>query len=141
MNQLGKYFSLEELTVTHENLDNTPDTIATQKLKVLVQNLLDPVREMYGFPICINSGFRTQAVNKAIGGATKPISQHTKGEAADLDCADNAKLFYLIRDHFDFDQLIWEEGNNLQPDWVHVSYKARGNRKQQLKFKNKKQVL
>jgi len=141
MNQLGKYFSLEELIVTHENLDNTPDTIATQKLKVLVQNLLDPVREMYGFPICVNSGFRTLAVNKAIGGATKPISQHTKGEAADLDCADNARLFYLIRDHFDFDQLIWEEGNNLQPDWVHVSYKARGNRKQQLKFKNKKQVL
>ena len=141
MNQLGKYFSLEELIVTHENLDNTPDTIATQKLKVLVQNLLDPVREMYDFPICVNSGFRTLAVNKAIGGATKPISQHTKGEAADLDCADNARLFYLIRDHFDFDQLIWEEGNNLQPDWVHVSYKARGNRKQQLKFKNKKQVL
>jgi hypothetical protein len=141
MTKLGKYFSLEELTVTHENLDNTPDTISTQKLKVLVQNLLDPVREMYGLPICINSGFRTLAVNKAIGGATKPISQHTKGEAADLDCADNAKLFYLIRDHFDFDQLIWEEGNNLQPDWVHVSYKAKGNRKQQLKFKNKKQVL
>ncbi len=141
MNQLGKYFSLEELTVTHENLDNTPDTIAIQKLKVLVQNLLDPVREMYGFPICVNSGFRTLTVNKAIGGATKPISQHTKGEAADLDCADNARLFYLIRDHFDFDQLIWEEGNNLQPDWVHVSYKARGNRKQQLKFKNKKQVV
>lgn len=141
MSQLGKYFSLEELTVTHENLDNTPDATATNKLKVLVQNLLDPVREMYGFPICVNSGFRTLAVNKAIGGASKPISQHTKGEAADLECADNAKLFYLIRDHFDFDQLIWEEGNNLQPDWVHVSYKARGNRKQLLKFKNKKQVL
>lgn len=141
MRQLGKYFSLEELIVTHENLDNTPGTVATQKLKVLVQNLLDPVREMYGFPICVNSGFRTLTVNKAIGGATHPISQHTKGEAADLDCADNARLYYLIRDHFDFDQLIWEEGNDRQPDWVHVSYKAQGNRKQQLKFKNKKQVL
>jgi len=141
MTKLGKYFSLEELTVTHENLDNTPDTIATQKLKVLVQNLLDPVREMYGFPICVNSGFRTLAVNKAIGGATKPISQHTKGEAADLDCADNARLFYLIRDHFNYDQLIWEEGSNLQPDWVHVSFKAQGNRNQILKFKNKKQVV
>jgi hypothetical protein len=140
MSKLGKYFTLEELTVTNENLDNTPGDLAKQKLKALVKNLLDPAREMYGFPICVNSGFRTLAVNKAIGGATKPISQHTKGEAADLECADNAKLFYLIRDNFDFDQLIWEEGNNLQPDWVHVSYKAKGNRKQILKFKNKKQV-
>lgn len=141
MSELGKYFSLDELTVTHENLDNTPRPLHIQKLKALVQNLLDPVREMYGFPICVNSGFRTLAVNKAIGGATRPISQHTKGEAADLECADNARLFYLIRDHFDFDQLIWEEGNDRQPDWVHVSYKAQSNRKQLLKFKNKKQVL
>lgn len=141
MSKLGKYFSLEELTVTHENLDNTPGQIEIQNLKELVKNILDPVREMYGFPICINSGFRTLAVNKAIGGATKPISQHTKGEAADLDCADNARLFYLIRDHFNYDQLIWEEGSNLQPDWVHVSFKAQGNRNQILKFKNKKQVV
>ena len=141
MTKLGKYFSLEELTVTHENLDNTPGQIEIQNLKELVKNILDPVREMYGFPICINSGFRTLAVNKAIGGATKPISQHTKGEAADLDCADNARLFYLIRDHFNYDQLIWEEGSNLQPDWVHVSFKAQGNRNQILKFKNKKQVV
>jgi len=141
MSKLGKYFSLEELTVTHENLDNTPGQIEIQNLKELVKNILDPVREMYGFPICINSGFRTLAVNKAIGGVTKPISQHTKGEAADLDCADNARLFYLIRDHFNYDQLIWEEGSNLQPDWVHVSFKAQGNRKQILKFKNKKQVV
>ena len=70
------------------------------------------------------------AVNKAIGGATKPISQHTKGEAADLESVDNARLFFLIRDNFDFDQLIWDEGDNQQPDWVHVSYKAKGNRKQ-----------
>jgi hypothetical protein len=141
MSKLGKYFSLEELTVTHENLDNTPGQIEIQNLKELVKNILDPVREMYGFPICINSGFRTLAVNKAIGGATKPISQHTKGEAADLDCADNARLFYLIRDHFNYDQLIWEEGSNLQPDWVHVSFKAQGNRNQILKFINKKQVV
>jgi len=138
--KLGKYFTLEELIVTNEKIDNTPSALAKLKLEVLVQNLLDPVREKYGFPICVNSGFRTFAVNKAIGGAIKPISQHTKGEAADLECADNARLFYLIRDNFDFDQLIWEEGDNLQPDWVHVSYKANGNRKQILKFKNKKQV-
>lgn len=139
--KLGKYFSLDELTVTHQKLNNTPGLLEIQKLKLLVQNLLDPVREMYDSPIYVSSGFRSLTLNKAVGGATKLISQHTKGEAADIDGVDNAKLFNFIRDHFDFDQLIWEEGNNLQPAWIHVSYKAKGNRQQILKFKNKKQVL
>lgn len=127
--KLGKYFSLDELTVTHQKLNNTPGLLEIQKLKLLVQNLLDPVREMYDSPIYVSSGFRSLTLNKAVGGATKLISQHTKGEAADIDGVDNAKLFNLIRDHFDFDQLIWEEGNDQQPEWVHVSFKAQGNRK------------
>ena len=136
MSKLGKYFSLEELTVTHENLDNTPGPTAHKNLKELVDNLLDPLREMINEPIAVNSGFRTLAVNKAIGGAQNPISQHTKGEAADIECFDNAKLFQVIREHFQFDQLIWEKGNDRQPDWIHVSYKANGNRNQILKYKN-----
>ena len=140
MSNLGKYFSLEELTVTHENLDNTPGPTARKNLKVLVDNLLDPLREMINEPIAVNSGFRTLAVNKAIGGALNPISQHTKGEAADIECFDNAKLFQVIREHFQFDQLIWEKGNDLYPDWVHVSYKANGNRNQILKYKNGKYI-
>ena len=87
-------------------------------------------------PIAVNSGYRTLAVNKSIGGAQKPISQHTKGEAADIECFDNAKLFQNIREHFQFDQLIWEKGNDKQPDWVHVSFKSKGNRNQILKYKN-----
>ena len=136
MSKLGKYFSLEELTVTHENLDNTPGPTARKNLKVLVDNLLDPLREMIDEPIAVNSGFRTLAVNKAIGGAQNPISQHTKGEAADIECFDNAKMFQVIREHFQFDQLIWEKGNDRQPDWVHVSFKIKGNRNQILKYKN-----
>ncbi len=136
MSKLGKYFSLEELTVTHENLDNIPGPIQIQKLKELVKNILDPLREMIDEPIAVNSGYRTLAVNKAIGGALKPISQHTKGEAADIECFDNAMLFQTIRDHFQFDQLIWEKGNNKQPDWVHVSFKSKGHRNQMLKYKN-----
>jgi len=136
MNKLGKYFSLEELTITHENLDNTPGTAALIKLKELVVNVLDPVREIINEPIYVNSGFRTLEVNKAVGGARKPISQHTKGEAADIECFDNTTLFYLLRDHFQFDQLIWEKGNDQQPDWIHVSYKRKGNRNQVLKYKN-----
>ena len=136
MRKLGKYFSLEELTVTHENLDNTPGPIHIQKLKELVKNILDPLREMINEPIAVNSGYRTVAVNKAVGGAQKPISQHTKGEAADIECFDNAKLFQTIRDHFQFDQLIWEKGNDRQPDWIHISFKSKRNRNQVLKYKN-----
>jgi len=140
MRKLGKYFSLEELTVTHENLDNIPGPIHIQKLKELVKNILDPLREIINEPIAVNSGYRTVAANKAIGGAQKPISQHTKGEAADIECFDNAKLFQTIRDHFQFDQLIWEKGNDRQPDWVHVSFKSKENRNQILKYKNGKYI-
>ena len=136
MNKLGKYFSLEELTVTHENLDNTPGTAALINLKELVVNVLDPIREIISEPIYVNSGFRTIAVNNAVGGARKPISQHTKGEAADIDCFDNTTLFFILRDNFQFDQLIWEKGNDQHPDWIHVSYKRKGNRNQVLKYKN-----
>ena len=136
MTRLGKYFSLKELTETHVNLDNTPGPIALRKLKTLVANLLDPLREMIGEPISVNSGYRTLAVNKAVGGSQKPISQHTKGEAVDIKCSNNAKLFQTIRNHFQFDQLIWEKGNSKQPKWVHVSFKSKGNRNQILKYKN-----
>jgi hypothetical protein len=95
---------------------------------------------MIGEPIAVNSGYRTLAVNKTVGGALKPISQHTKGEAADIKCLDNAMLFQAIRDHFQFDQLIWEKGNDRQPDWVHVSLKSKGNRNQILKHKNREYI-
>lgn len=141
MSKIGKYFTLEELTVTYEELDNTPGIIETKNLRLLVKNLLDPLRKMIGEPIIVNSGYRSLAVNKAVGGATKPVSQHTKGEAADIECYNNAKMFYLIRDHFLFDQLIWENGNKRQPDWVHVSYKTKRNRNQIFKHKNGKYIV
>ena len=128
MNCLWKYFTLEELTVSHVKLKNVPGKNELSNLNVLVHNLLDPAREMLGEAININSGYRSPSVNKAVGGAQNPISQHTKGQAADISCSDNAKLFNLICDHFEFDQLIWEKGDERQPDWIHVSYKAKGNR-------------
>ena len=82
---------------------------------------------------CINPGFRSPAINRAIGGA--PNSQHCTGEAADLDAVDNAQLFHLIRQHLPFDQLIWESGNKRQPAWVHVSYSTKHNRKEVLIMK------
>lgn len=133
---LSKNFTLEELTVTNSKLPNKPNEEQIQSLKNLVKNVLQPLRDIYGKPIKVNSGFRSFAVNKTIGGAT--TSQHCKGEAADLDCTDNSELFSIIREHLDFDQLIWESGDDIQPNWVHVSYKPKGNRKEVLRMKDGK---
>lgn len=130
--KIGKYFTLDELTATGTGIENNPNSSALVNLRNLVESILDPAREKLGMPIKVNSGYRSQAVNSKIGGAKN--SQHLKGEAADLDCSDNAKLFNLICDNFLFDQLIWEGGNDIQPNWVHVSYKTQGNRCEVLKM-------
>lgn len=130
---LSKNFTLAELTVTTTGLPNKPTGAEAANLQALVTNVLQPLRDLYGKPIKINSGYRSAAVNRAIGGATN--SQHSKGEAADLDAADNAAVFLLIRQFMPFDQLIWEGGTDTQPDWVHVSYRASGNRKQVLRMR------
>ena len=132
--KIGKYFTLEELTANKAGLVNYPDTLAMRNLTSLVKNVLDPLREMYGKPITVNSGYRNIYVNKNVGGA--PSSQHLKGEASDIDTkADNAELFKLIRENFVFDQLIWEGGDDKAPAWIHVSFKTQGNRNEVLKMK------
>lgn len=124
--KLSENFTLEELCVTKSGLKNVPNAMQINALKLLVEKVLQPARTLYGKSITVNSGFRSQAVNHAAGGVMS--SQHLKGEAADLDCEDNKKLFELIRDNFTFDQLI----NEKNYSWVHVSYKKNGNRKQVL---------
>lgn len=133
---LSKNFALEELTVTHSGLSNEPDQEQIDNLTLLVNNVLQPARDSLGQPIRINSGFRSTVVNKAVGGVS--TSQHCTGQAADIETADNAELFDLIRTSLSYDQLIWEGGNNEQPAWIHVSYKAEGNRQQTLKMVIKK---
>jgi zinc D-Ala-D-Ala carboxypeptidase len=130
---LSKNFTLEELTITNSGLPNKPNKEQIAKLTDLVNNVLQPIRERLCKPIKVNSGFRSLVVNKAVGGVA--TSQHCKGEAADLETDDNAELFRMIRQYAPFDQLIWEGGNNSQPDWVHVSYKAKGNRMEVLQMK------
>lgn len=122
--KLSENFTLDELCVTKSGLSNVPNAMQVNALKLLVEKVLQPVRTLYGKPITVNSGFRSQAVNKEAGGVMS--SQHLKGEAADLDCDDNKQLFELIRDNFTFDQLI----NEKNYSWIHVSYKKNGNRKQ-----------
>jgi len=133
MMRLSKNFTLEELCVTSSGLKNEPTNVEIGALRALVANVLQPLREDIGEPIKINSGFRSSAVNKAVGGAAP--SQHVKGEAADIECSNNAYLFNLIRKNLVFDQLIWEHGDDKQPAWVHVSYKAQGNRHEVLRAK------
>ena len=123
-----KYFSINELTKTSTGISNIPNAEQIANLTYLVENLLDKVREKLAMPITVTSGYRSEAVNRRVGGVA--TSQHTKGEAVDLVCGDNAKLFNILK-KMNFDQLIWEKGNNIQPAWVHVSLKRNGvNRKQ-----------
>lgn len=133
--KIGKYFTLEELCKNKAGLPNKPNLTEQQALSELVLNVLDPLRELYGHPININSGFRSKAVNDNVGGAN--TSQHLTGQAADIDTEkDNGLLYRLIRDNFEYDQLIWEGGDDTSPAWVHVSYRADGkNRKQKLRMK------
>ena len=124
---LSKNFSLAELTKTSAPYDNYPQVHQRIALKQLVDNVLQPLRELYGKPIKINSGFRSVMVNKFVKGATN--SQHLKGEAADIDAGskeENEKLFNLIRENFVVDQCI----NEYDFAWIHVSYKTQGNRNQ-----------
>lgn len=134
---MWKYFKLSELTHTNTGLLNVPNKEQIDNLTELVENILDPLRGMLNEPIKVNSGFRSVLVNQYIKGAK--TSQHMKGEAADLDFHDNKLLFDTIRKNFDFDQLIWEAGDDKKPAWVHVSYKKNGqNRKEVLRMKNGK---
>lgn len=118
-----KYFTIEELTksstATSKGIDNTPTQEIKDNLKELIEKVLDPLRELYGKPIYVNSGYRCPELNKAVGGSN--TSQHMTGCAADITAGskeENEKLFNLIKDNLKFDQLIDEK--NFQ--WVHVSY-------------------
>ena len=127
---ITEHFTFEELTKTNTGLSNIPGPKEFEALSYLAVNLLEPLRQLYGKPITVNSAFRSREVNRAVGGSE--TSQHCKGEAADLTCDDNKKLFELIRDNFIFDQLI----NEKNYSWIHVSLKKNGNRKQVLRYIN-----
>ena len=128
-----KHFTISELcrsdTARIRGIDNTPTEEVRKNLTALVGNVLDPLREWYGKPIYVNSGYRCPALNKAVGGVAS--SQHLTGQAADIDVndrAENRRLMKHIEDNLDFDQLIWENGGA----WVHVSYRADGRNRRQV---------
>ena len=129
--KLGKYFNLEELTQTSTGLVNSPNQDEIANLKLLVENVLDPAREEFGDVISIESGYRSPLVNRKVKGSK--TSAHMKGRAADIKCSDNAKLFNILK-KYKFRQLIWEKGNDKQPQWIHIEYNVNDNKGQILKF-------
>lgn len=125
-----KYFTLHELTrsatATLRGIDNTPPAQAIAHLELLVEHILDPLRQAWGKPIKVNSGYRCPRLNKEVGGA--PASQHIKGEAADITTGnrtDNRRLYHLLTElHLPVDQAI----NERDFTWIHVSYGPRHRR-------------
>ena len=133
-------------TAKRQGIDNTPTFDHLENFKLLAEKVFEPIRVHFNVPIFISSGYRSKELNKAMGGASKivngvyvPTSQHCKGQAMDIDMdginseVTNKMVFDFIKDNLEFDQLIWEFGTDLNPDWVHVSYAKTGNRKQKLK--------
>ena len=116
--------SVYSRTATRLGIDNKPDEKQLQSMVTVAEEIFEPLRMWVGGPIKINSFFRSPELNKAIGGSAK--SQHCHGQAIDLDDtfgrATNAEMFDFIKENLDFDQMIWEFGDDNNPNWVHVSY-------------------
>ena len=125
---ISKHISDKEGTYsrTAERLDinNVPDDDQLRAMELVAEKVFEPLREWVGGPIKINSFFRSVKLNKAIGGSHK--SQHCHGQAIDIDDtfgrATNAEMYNWIKEHLEFDQMIWEFGDDDNPNWVHISY-------------------
>ncbi len=152
--RISKNFTLAELTkgntATRLGISNVPDKEGIHKLRLLATELLQPIRDCLSAPLRISSGYRSESLNKAIGGSFKldedgnyvALSQHTKCEAVDLQFVkrgrmDNMRIFNAIINHaIEFDQIILEFGgataekDSDNPDWIHISWKVTGNRRQ-----------
>ena len=122
-------------TAIKHGIANEPSSQHLTNLKAVATNIFQPCRDYFGKPLAVTSGYRSPKLNELIGGSKR--SQHSKGEALDLDAQvyggfTNAELFYYIKDNLDFDQLIWEFGTDEEPDWIHCSYTTE-NRREVLK--------
>ena len=136
--QLSKNLVLAEVTrsetAKRKGISNMPTPEHIDNFKKLAENVFQPIREHFGKPIHISSGYRSKALNTAVGGSLS--SQHCSGEAIDIDMdgtdITNAQIFHFIKDNLNFDQMIWEFGTADNPDWVHVSYESTGKQRKQI---------
>ena len=128
--KLSEHLELAEITrsesAKRNGISNMPTEEHIANLKELAEHIFEPIRVNFRQPILISSGYRSKELNAKIGGANS--SQHSLGQAIDIDMdgtingVTNSDIFNFIKDKLHFDQLIWEFGNDKNPDWVHVSY-------------------
>ena len=136
--KLSEHLDLSEVirseSAKRRGISNMPTEEHIKNLKLIAEKIFEPIRANFRQPIRISSGYRSQSLNAAIGGATR--SQHSTGEALDIDmdgtALSNKEIFNFIKERLQFDQLIWEFGTDNNPDWVHVSYSANGNQRKQV---------
>jgi zinc D-Ala-D-Ala carboxypeptidase len=136
---LSENFTLQELiysdTAVRMGIDNKPNDETIENLKILCENILEPIRTNFKVPVAVSSGYRSAVLCEAIGSSSK--SQHTKGQAADFEIFGiaNKELADWITTNLEYDQCILEFWNENEPNsgWVHCSYSINGNRKQYLK--------
>jgi len=148
MTKISKHIGYNEATksatAVRHGVDNVPNAFELENMKLVANECFEPLREHHGAPIGITSFFRSSLVNSLIGGSGS--SQHCSGgssnkeeSAIDIDAdiynngISNCYIFNWLCKNVEFDQLIWEFGNDSEPSWVHVSYRKGGNRSQVLK--------
>jgi len=128
MDKISDHISYKEATRSNtalrRGIENIPDVEELENMKLIAEKVFEPLRKWVGGPIKINSFYRSPELNVAIGGSKK--SQHCHGQAIDIDDTyghrSNASMFKHIRYSMDYDQIIWEFGDEKNPAWVHVSY-------------------
>ena len=140
MDKISDHITLSEginsYTAKRMGIKNIPNEYQITNMYILAHKVFEPLRKWVKCPIKINSFFRSIELNEAIGGSS--TSQHCEGRAMDIDdtygCKTNSEMFNYIKEKLDFDQLIWEFGDDEEPDWIHVSYcSSDENRKRCLK--------
>lgn len=145
--QISKHLTFEECTKSETAdklgiVNNNPNLSVIANMKKLAEKVFEPIREHFKTPIYVSSMYRGLPLNNAIGGSL--TSQHCAGQAMDIDMGakgkpSNSQIFFYVKDNLKFDQLIWEFGNDKEPDWIHISFNEGKNRGQILKAKRNKQ--
>lgn len=142
MDNISKHISYSEATKSNtaikHGISNDPDALQIVNMKRLANDVFEPVRKQFNKPIRVNSFFRSEPLNVAIGGASGSQHQALNDSSAididgDLTGVSNADMFHYIKDNLLFDQLIWEFGSKSNPSWLHISLKKDGNRRQVLR--------
>lgn len=139
--KLSEHLSLNEVIISETakrlGIDNNPTPEHLNNLKLVAENVFEPIRKHFGKPIKVSSGYRSKALNSATPGSSL-TSQHCSGEALDLDQdgmttgVTNKMVFDFVKDNLNFDQLIWEFGTDKNPDWVHVSWESTGKQRKMI---------